>query len=317
MRQTDEEAPIQRCGHGKPVQTQNGDWYMVYLCGRKLNGEYSILGRETALDPITWTMDGWPVVNNLKGPSVLQKKPVTVLCQSDTHQPTRENAGTGQTERESGATDVMRKGWGDKLSLEWMTPRPPSESAIQIENGILSLKGSRYPLSEVAARNILLRRQEHFRFYAETTLPVSTAQSMREQQEAGLICYYDENTWVALCMVRENSSLYIMIKEHIGDKDSTYGKEELPKWFESITLSVETDGLNRRFTYFVRNTGQEFGQEECSRKEVAALENVYYLCDEGLKKGKRFTGAMIGVYAYAGEEEWKAQFSDFSYRPGT
>lgn len=33
------------------------------------------LGRETALDPISWTMDGWPIVNNLKGPSALQVKP--------------------------------------------------------------------------------------------------------------------------------------------------------------------------------------------------------------------------------------------------
>ena len=48
---------------------------MVYLCGRKIGDGYSILGRETALDPISWTMDGWPIVNNLKGPSALQVKP--------------------------------------------------------------------------------------------------------------------------------------------------------------------------------------------------------------------------------------------------
>ena len=75
MRQNNPDEIIQRCGHGKPVQTQNGDWYMVYLCGRKIGDGYSILGRETALDPISWTMDGWPIVNNLKGPSALQVKP--------------------------------------------------------------------------------------------------------------------------------------------------------------------------------------------------------------------------------------------------
>ena len=75
MRQNDPEAGIQRCGHGKPVRTKDGRWYMVYLCGRTLEGKYSILGRETALDPITWTPDGWPLVNGLKGPSVLQISP--------------------------------------------------------------------------------------------------------------------------------------------------------------------------------------------------------------------------------------------------
>ena len=34
--------------------------------------------------------------------------------------------------------------------------------------------------------------------------------------------------------------------------------------------------------------------------KVVSLDNVYYLCDEGIRKGKRFTGAMIGMYAYAG-----------------
>ena len=62
MRQMDEGAAIQRCGHGKPVCTQNGEWYMVYLCGRMIGDGYSMLGRETALDPISWTADGWPVV---------------------------------------------------------------------------------------------------------------------------------------------------------------------------------------------------------------------------------------------------------------
>lgn len=63
MRQNNPDEIIQRCGHGKPVQTGNGDWYMVYLCGRKIGDGYSILGRETAaLDPISWTMDGWPIV---------------------------------------------------------------------------------------------------------------------------------------------------------------------------------------------------------------------------------------------------------------
>ena len=64
--------------YSKPVQTQNRDWYMVYLCGRPMESmgkDYCILGRETALDPITWTADEWPLVNMGKGSSVIQHKP--------------------------------------------------------------------------------------------------------------------------------------------------------------------------------------------------------------------------------------------------
>lgn len=81
MRQHNPDAMIQRCGHGKPVQTQNDEWYMVYLCGRKIGEGYSILGRETAIDPISWTKDGWPIVNELKGPSALQVRPRLTKCQ--------------------------------------------------------------------------------------------------------------------------------------------------------------------------------------------------------------------------------------------
>lgn len=299
LRQMDETAPIQRCGHGKPVQTPEGDWYMVYLCGRKLDGAYSILGRETALDPITWTADGWPIVNGLKGPSVLQKQPLLV-----------QRAGEGDARACKGGFDVAEEsanllGAGSSLPLEWMTPRPPEEDGIRLEQGVLSLKGSRLPLSDVGARNILLRRQEHFAFTASALLEYLP---MQENQEAGLICYYDENTWVSCSLLREQDKEYIQVREHIGEQDIVHGKTGLTESLTSIEFIVETEKLQRSF--YCRINGGE-------KKTVAQLQNVYYLCDEGLKKGKRFTGAMVGLFAYAGEEDFWAKFMNFSYKINT
>lgn len=292
MRQNDETAPIQRCGHGKPVQTPDG-WYMVYLCGRMVDGAYSILGRETALDPITWTADGWPVVNNLKGPSVLQRKPALACGEEPEKQET--TGGDALTENLFGT--------GDKLALEWVTPRPPEKNGVQVKGGVLSLQGSRLPLSDVGARNILLRRQEHFCFTAGVrmlSLPV------HDGQEAGLICYYDENTWVSCGLIREQEKLYLQIKEHIGDDDVIHGKRLLSCEPQTIEFMVKTSGLERTFY-----AGVDSGEKE----EIAALKNVYYLCDEGLKRGKRFTGAMLGVFAYAGLQDFAADFSGFTYIP--
>ena len=50
-------------------------------------------------------------------------------------------------------------------------------------------------------------------------------------------------------------------------------------------------------------------------KTIISLDNVYYLCDEGIRKGKRFTGAMIGMYAYAGD--YGSQYTDSEGRYGT
>lgn len=286
MRQQDEDAPLQRCGHGKPVQTAAGDWYMIYLCGRRLAGKYSILGRETALDPITWTADGWPIVNGLKGPSALQKRPVVPACET----------WDCDTDR-AGKNDGF--GTGDTLSPEWMTPRPPTPDGITVRDGMLLLQGSREPLDRVSARNILLRRQTAFSFDAETCLKNP---ELDEGQEAGLICYYDENTWVSCGLKKEKGSLTVQVHEHIGERDVIHDGGNIPGDFVTICFRVETRGLCRTFFCKVDDSGE---------KRIAGLPEVYYLCDEGYPKGKRFTGALTGVFAYAGGRKKAVMFTNF------
>src|SRR6185295_17884387 len=51
---------LQRAGHADFVETQKGETYLVYLCGRPLrNRGRCVLGRETAIQPMTWRADGW------------------------------------------------------------------------------------------------------------------------------------------------------------------------------------------------------------------------------------------------------------------
>ena len=54
------DAALQRAGHADLVDTAAGETYMVYLCGRPLpNRGRCPLGRETAIQPMTWGADGW------------------------------------------------------------------------------------------------------------------------------------------------------------------------------------------------------------------------------------------------------------------
>lgn len=63
---------LQKCGHASLIETQNGEWYLAHLTGRPLAFDkypirereqhaYCPLGRETAIQKITWE-NGWPVV---------------------------------------------------------------------------------------------------------------------------------------------------------------------------------------------------------------------------------------------------------------
>ncbi|WP_024864631.1 family 43 glycosylhydrolase [Butyrivibrio sp. FCS014] len=312
MRQQDEDAAIQRCGHGDLVDTPDGRWYMVYLCGRMIDGKYSILGRETALDPVTWTPDGWPIINNLKGPSAMQVKPFE---------------------------DAPEGGDGDEirispcgLPLEYMTTRSFKKEDITFvtedtpkgTGRSFIVYGSKAPLSSTACRNLVLRRQTSFSFDYEVTLlaPRFTG----EGQKAGITGYYDENTFFEFGIVLKAGKRYIYCNEHIGEEDRmTVSPEPLPQGLASITFKMETDNLRRRLKYDVFApalllASGNLGEDENVRKdaidvntekEFLTLENVYYLCDEGLSKGKRFTGALVGMYAFAGEDsDFAAVFMD-------
>ncbi|WP_406483487.1 family 43 glycosylhydrolase [Streptomyces sp. NBC_01615] len=57
------ELPLQKAGHGSLVHTGSGQWYLAYLAARPVGTHGPcVLGRETALAPVTWTDDGWPRV---------------------------------------------------------------------------------------------------------------------------------------------------------------------------------------------------------------------------------------------------------------
>ncbi len=290
MRQNDEGAAIQRCGHGDLVETPDGRWYMVYLCGRKIGDGYSILGRETALDPVTWTADGWPIVNELKGPSCMQIKPFP------------ESAG------DTGAGEASKIGVSPcGLPLDYMTPRPFEGGAVSFDRleKRFRIRGSRLPLSDVGSRNIVLTRQTGFVFdyVADMELP-----EMSEGQHAGITGYYDENTYLLFGVIKRSGKQYIFCSEHVGDEDRIKVSDEaLPDDATAVRLSMKTDYLERVLSYYIRRAG-DAGGEPAELTDFATLPKVYYLCDEGLKKGKRFTGALAGMYAFRGDGDLDVEF---------
>ncbi|MBQ8654847.1 MAG: family 43 glycosylhydrolase [Clostridia bacterium] len=254
IRQWDERALIQRCGHAKPVSTPDGRWYFVYLCGRALDGQWTMLGRETALDPFTWTPDGWPLLNQGRGVSTQNVMPLP-------------------------AAPIP------EAKTDWVTPRPPQEGQISWQDGCVTLQGSEHPMTDTRCRSILLQRQTAFRFTfsAEMTVPASG--------DAGLTCYYDENSFLTLG-VKDGA---IRVTEQAGEEFRLYETELTAEEGELLRLSVQADGLTR--TLYVND------------EPAATLENVTYLADEGVKIGKRFTGAMVGVYAV----DCTAEFSGMTY----
>lgn len=255
IRQWDEDALIQRCGHAKPVSTPDGRWYFVYLCGRALDGKWTMLGRETSLDPFTWNADGWPVLNGGKGVSDqnVMPLPAAPVAQSKT---------------------------------DWLTPRPPEKGQIAWNDGVLTLRGSAYPMTDTRCRSVLVQRQTSFRFRFSAVVTVP------ENGCAGVTCYYDEHSFFTLGV--DNGVLKVNEQDGLEARCHDLGRTVQPG--EKIELMVRADGLSR--SLYVNGA------------KVLTLENVTYLADEGVSIGKRFTGAMTGVYAV----KTTASFTDLAYQ---
>lgn len=330
MRQTDEGATIQRCGHGDLVETQDGRWFMVYLCGRKVGDGYSILGRETAIDPVTWTADGWPIVNNLKGPSCMQVKPFPESCTMSSKVCLDSDESVEHSKW--GIENRIEKISPCGIPFEYMTPRAfehgnvtyipgkllydeknsseQNSNSTDFNSGTFMIRGSKEPLHSIESRNIVLRRQTNFSFVYSAYLEIPT---LYEGQSVGITGYYDENTFFEFGLMRNDGKLIIYSNEHIGDVDSPiYGDEEIHENVRGIVFYMDTDYLRRTLSYRIITDENAVDNSEITI--FTTLSNVYYLCDEGYHIGKRFTGALVGMYAYAGlEKELVAKFSNITY----
>lgn len=255
MTQRDEIAPIQCCGHGKPVQTPDGRWFITYLCSRFLEGQWGMLGRETCLDEIIWTPDGWPVINHGKGPSYMKALPFSgkdvVQCQRDLLQ---------------GKADT------------WVSPRTMDETLVQIApDGTVSIRGDGLDLCDRRCRSLLLKCQPDFQCSVAFEMEIPDEEAEVFTSDAGVTLYYDENTYLKFGAASDR----VFITEYIDD---TYVRTlSQPYTLEkTMTFRVDTDGLERNF-YF-------------NDQLLWRLTDVKSICSEGLSKGKRFTGAMYGVY---------------------
>jgi xylan 1,4-beta-xylosidase len=176
----DPELPLQKAGHGSLVEMPDGSWYLAHLCARPLGARRrSVLGRETALQRVTWTDDGWPRL-----------------------------AGGGNRPRvEVPAPEVAPAPWPPPPTLDdfdapalgpcWSTLRaPPDESwlTLRARPSHLRLRG-RAPLPSRHDQSLVARPLTSTRAVVET---VVDAEPRTIDQAAGLVCIYDTRDLIAL-----------------------------------------------------------------------------------------------------------------------
>lgn len=173
----DPSLPLQKAGHGELVQLPDESWVLSHLTARPLNtpnGPRCPLGRETAIQAVTWDAEGWPRLRH-GGPH-----PSLEVEVSTQPQPAQQPA-------------LPR----DPLGWPWSTLRAAADSSwadTAVRPGWIRLRGRHGPESWWAHSLLAQRITEH-RAEAQVTVE---ARPTTFTQAAGLVLWYNTKSYLAL-----------------------------------------------------------------------------------------------------------------------
>lgn len=303
--------PIKYVGHSDIIETPAGEWYMVMLAVRPLEG-YTTMGRETFLAKVVWEND-WPVVN--PGVGLLTDEVEIDLPEwdplNDTAFDTSANCVPGSSRRYDFA--AMKK-----LGDEFLMLRNPGDGLYVLDGDGLKLSFRRETLKEKASPAYIAVRQQHHQFEAAASLRTD---NLTEGRRAGIalmqsneyhlrveISRLDEKQQkavqadVILCRKGEDTVIC-----HTGwGNMQLQGDEKIWSSMEEIRVVLKVNGLK--------------ASVELQSTDDPAVKAL--LCDEldirdlSTEVAGGFVGCTVGMYAvFDGEcSSQAACFKSFTYQ---
>lgn len=304
---------LRKAGHGNLAQASDGTWYACHLASRYLpprDGEsqtfdehesgISPLGRETAIERVAWK-DGWP---RLAGGGVEPRVQVDIAGAAQPQSDPRPGEAGYRYETSFPEVESL---WKEG----WLAPRRVDFSRMRSTSKGILLSGGDSP-SSLFDRVSLSRRVTSFSYHAECSLSFSPT---RYNQFAGLICEYDSRAFCCLAVGwdEEACSRALLVLAHLdGGFEMPLGAEcpHIPDDVEAITLSVDVDTYDLRFSYAF--DGGETKPVLLSGGEPLVLD-ASAMSDERVS-GWAYTGSMVGITCVdMADKTATAAFSHFAY----
>ncbi|WP_406472315.1 glycoside hydrolase family 43 protein [Streptomyces sp. NBC_01615] len=264
--------PLQKAGHGELVQTPEDEWYLAHLASRPVRtpeGPRCILGRETCLQRVTWTGEGWlRLADGGRRPRLEVPAPAGVESGRETVTDVRDDFNTPTLE---GSWSTLR----GPASPDWLTlTERPSH---------LRLRG-RQSLHSHFDQSLIARPLTSV--HCEVTTVVDFRPS-HFSQLAGLVCWYDTSThyYLRLTHVEDRGRVLGVV---LTD-DGTYG--ELPDTelavddWPLVHLRARFDGAELRFSA---------SPDGAAWHDLGPALDASKLSDDYGDR-LRFTGAFVGV----------------------
>ncbi|MFJ4621096.1 family 43 glycosylhydrolase [Streptomyces sp. NPDC088812] len=296
--------PLQKAGHGSLVETPAGEWYLAYLVARP-HGRRGpcVLGRETALAPVTWTSEGWP-----RTPTGAPALAIPAPALSPAGPPPPENgdehAGDTGNTGDAGDTEGFD---APALGPHWSTlrrPATPDWCTLTERPSHLRLRGGRSPQS-LTGPSLVARR---------VTSPHCTFEATMEfrphgfQHLAGITAYYNSRNWYFLHVTADDRGQAVL-RVAACDRGSLTVDEAGQEPLGDLTrLRLGLDFAGRRLT-FRHDTGGGW-------RSIGSPLDTAVLSDEhaeefvdGRIRSLGFTGAFAGLWVW--DLEGRGRPADF------
>ncbi len=284
------DAELQRAGHASLVETQNGEPYLAYLCGRPLrNRGRCTLGRETAIQKMVWGEDDW--LRTLDGDGIprIQTPAPSVTEHTFPLAPTREDFNSPQL----------------PIDFQWLrTPWPEEIFSLTARPGFLRLHG-RETLGSLFRQSLVARRQQSHCFSASTVIEFEPENF---QQLAGLVCYYNSTKFHYFFLSHDETiGKHLRVMSCAPDSiqaDAFTPSIRIPAG-PSVYLRVEVDYERMRCAYRVEGIDPDW----CWLPEQF---DSSILSDECIAPGQaNFTGAFVGMACQ--DLAGTSKYADFNY----
>jgi xylan 1,4-beta-xylosidase len=285
------ESTLQKAGHGSLVEATDGAFYLAHLCARPVGPHRRcILGRETALQAVVWSDDGWLRLSS--GGRV-----------PEVYVPVPGVEGDGAVREVEPARDDFD---APALSGHFQTLRcPPDASWLSLAErpGFLCLRG-RDSLQSWHDQSLVARRVQSLHCKAETCLEYYPSSF---QQMAGLVFFYDDENhyYLHLTHDEEVGRCIRALKSDHGVCSNLLARPIAIGDAPRVWLRGELDGAVLRFSF--STDGKTF-------RPLGSDLDATILSDETASKGLGFTGAFAGICAQDLEvRRSRADFDFFEY----
>ncbi|MEF2964946.1 glycoside hydrolase family 43 protein [Paenibacillus sp. M1] len=270
---------LQCAGHGSLVQTPDGDWYMAHLCTRPLEGQFAILGRETALQQVYWDEQGWlRLTAGGNTPQLVVPLP-------------------GGAVRKDGGNDFHDDFSGPGLKKNWNTLRIMADESwcsLSARAGYLRIQAGESPQS-LFQHHIVAVRQTDKSFRAETAVESAPVLYL---QMAGLLLYLNEDNYCYAYVSHEEGRGKVL-RLMCCERDEFELEPVLIDVDQAsqVQLAVDVSELNGQF-YYRLDDAEDW-------RPLGGPRNIGFLSGG-------FTGNFVGIGAHD-MNQFGGSYADFAY----